>query len=112
MNLESKHIRAKQNAWRLGCATWFIAGAVAWWIQAGAILDALLAVLVLLCVWIIVESFYWQGKRGKALERDLGFCHGTPYVRSNGRAVGVLTIQSATPSACSSRHASRPAISS
>jgi hypothetical protein len=48
-------------------------------------------------VYIIVEAFYYQEHLGKLLERDLGFRHGSPYVRCSGSACEVLTLEAITP---------------
>src|SRR5205807_8053739 len=41
--------------------------------------------------------FYYQEHLGTSLERELGFRHGSPYVRCGGSARAVFTIEAITP---------------
>lgn len=47
--------------------------------------------------WVMLEVFYYQGVVGFALNRELGFAHGSPYVQCGGETTEVFTIESVTP---------------
>lgn len=53
-----------------------------------------------LFVWIPLEAFYWQLYRGIPLEKDLGFTHGSPYVKIGDSKWGteVMTLEKISPS--------------
>jgi hypothetical protein len=52
----------------------------------------------LLSAVIVVEAYYYQGRRAEELERDLGFHRGSAYPRCRGRwNLGVVSIRSLTP---------------
>jgi hypothetical protein len=66
------------------------------WVLVGA--AALLALLFGGWVaWVMFEAFYYQGAVGVSLNRELGFTHGSPYVRCGGEVREVFTIESVTP---------------
>jgi hypothetical protein len=61
-----------------------------------------LAMLMLFAAWLVYvmcAAWYWQTAVGAPLERDLGFWHGTPYIRETGASEArvVLTVESIVP---------------
>lgn len=76
---------------------------------AGIIVAVALLALGLLSAWIVAEAAYYQGRKAKRLEDDLGFRHGSAYPRCNGRThLGVLCIEAVTPGGVLERAGFRP----
>ena len=48
-------------------------------------------------VFVVVEAYYYQGQLAGELRKDLGFEHGTPYIRCGRWVCGVLTVASLRP---------------
>ena len=65
-------------------------------ILAAILLIGVIAVAFVL--WIIGQAVYWQVIIGSPIEKELGFTHGSPYVRIGDRAVEVLTFEQVAPS--------------
>ena len=52
-----------------------------------------------LVAWIIFQANYWQLTRGGPLEQDLGFHHGSPYIRIGPhKVIEVMTLENLDPS--------------
>jgi hypothetical protein len=60
---------------------------------------ALAGLFAVWVVYIVCAAWYWQITVGKRLERELGFQHGTPYVREEGSSWlrEVLIVESVVP---------------
>ena len=56
------------------------------------------AIAVAFVLWIIGQAVYWQGIVGSPIEKELGFTHGSPYVRSGDRKFEVFTFEQVAPS--------------
>ena len=86
-----------RTAWRIGILAWLVTSSASCLLQAWIVLAVLLGMVVLLCVWIGAEARHYQSKLGGLLRRDLGFAHGSPYLRNTRGMVEVLTIESVAP---------------
>jgi hypothetical protein len=59
---------------------------------AGVTLALLVAALVVAIAFVVSEATLYQSRLGPALERELGFAHGSPYVRLGERRQEVFTL--------------------
>jgi hypothetical protein len=58
---------------------------------------ALFGALLLLVVFIAAQAWYYQIHIGQSLDTELGFTHGSPYIRCGDTLREVLTIHSVQP---------------
>ena len=56
------------------------------------------AIAAALVLWVIGQAVYWQVIIGSPMEKELGFTHGSPYVRAGDHNIEVLTFEHVTPS--------------
>jgi hypothetical protein len=57
----------------------------------------IVAALVAVAVFVTAQAWYYQLHVGRALDTDLGFTHGSPYVRCGESEREVFTIHSVQP---------------
>jgi hypothetical protein len=67
------------------------------WDALAALVLLVFAAFFVLSVYIVVEAYYYQARLGPGLERDLGFKHGTRYIRCGRTLCRLLAIQALTP---------------
>lgn len=65
-------------------------------IPAGILLIGAIGVAFVL--WIFGQAMYWQVMVGTPIKNELGFTHGSPYVRAGDRTIEVLTFEQVSPS--------------
>jgi hypothetical protein len=58
----------------------------------------LMAFFIALAAYVTVDACHYQGRIADELRRDLGFDHGTRYIRDGRGLAGVLSIDSLDPS--------------